>query len=68
MRSSKEDTPPDKRRTQGVDSERPLFVRHTKESRGHLDALRALWGLSDAETVRRALDVALTAERFSRAP
>ncbi len=55
MRRNGKATPPDKVRPKEVDSERPLFVRHTAESRAHFAALKDFWGLSDAETVRRAL-------------
>lgn len=65
-RPSHATTPPDK--AQGVTNERPLFVRHTEQSRADLKALRDLWGLSDAEIVRRALSLAVAAESFARTP
>jgi hypothetical protein len=59
-------TPPDKTRRQGVDTKRPLYVNHTEESRANLAALKARWGLSDADTVRRALREAARATAGSK--
>jgi hypothetical protein len=58
-RFNKENTPPEKRRAPKGSRVAEGRFPHTAESQTHFEALKARWGLSDAETHRKALALAV---------